>query len=164
MRGYDRLRRSWIPALVLIAACGGGGGGHGEDFVVPGLWSVNGTSTPGTPSPAEGICATVASATGNLPATTLNVTRDGSAVTANEVGSPLAFTGTADDATQSFSMTSTTPICQTVSGCTVCGSVGVDFLNAAGNDANVDVAFAFTGNSRCPVQCTIAFHTTGTRS
>ena len=154
-----------LSTLMLGAlACGGGGGGGGESFTVNGLWSVNGTSTAGTPNPANNLCNTVASTVGPFPGTTLNVVSQDGTVTATEVASPLAFTGTQNPSNQSFTLNSTTPICQTSGSCTVCGSVGVDFLNAAGDSADVNVAFAATGNSGCPVQCAIAFNTTATRS
>jgi len=40
-----------------------------------------------------------------------------------------------------------------------------DFLNAAGNSADVNISIAATGNAACPVQCTITFPpTSATRS
>jgi hypothetical protein len=145
-------------------ACGGGGGGGGESFTVDGLWTVSGTSTPGTPNPDNAACQNAAAVVGSLPPTTLSVVSQDGTATATEVGSDLAFTGTVNDSNQSFTLNSTTPICQTSGSCTVCASVGADFLNAAGNTADVNVAFAATGNSACPVQCTLAFQTTATRS
>lgn len=144
-------------------ACGGGGGG-GERFIVTGLWNVNGTSSPGTPSPSDNspagsFCNGAAAGFGNLPSTQLNVAQQGGTVTATEVGSPLAFTGTVNNPAQSFTLTSTTPICVRQGACVVCGALGLDFRNAAGNTADVNVAAAFTGNSACPFQCTVNFQT-----
>jgi len=147
-------------------ACGGGGGGGGssQSFVVSGFWSVNGSPAPGTPNPDTNLCRGIADIVGNLPPTTLNVVSQDGTVTATEVGSDLAFTGTQNPPTQSFSLNSTTPMCQSEGACTVCVSAAVDFLNAAGDSADVNVAFAASGNSACPAQCTIAFQTTATRS
>jgi hypothetical protein len=153
-----------LSTLMFGAGCGGGGGGGSESFSVNGLWSVNGSSTAGAPNPDNNACRAAADLVGNLPPTTLNVVSQDGTVTATEVGSDLAFTGTANDANQSFTLNSTTPICQTSGSCTVCASVGVDFLNAAGNTADVNVAFGASGNAACPAQCTIAFNTTATRS
>jgi hypothetical protein len=45
------------------------------------------------------------------------------------------------------------------------GAIAVDFLNAAGNSADVNIAIAATGNAACPVECTITFPpTSATRS
>lgn len=157
--------RFLVSTLMLGAlACGGGGGGGGESFTVSGLWTQNGTSGAGTPNPNSGLCSTVASQTGPLGASTINVVRQDGTVTGTEMGSDFAFTGTANDSNQSFTLNSTTPICQTVGSCVVCGSAGLDFLNAAGNTADVNIAFGFTGNSACPLTCTITFQTTATRS
>jgi hypothetical protein len=165
-----RLRRrplgsSLLPVLSLVTlACGGGGGGGGEAFAVAGLWSVAGIGAPGTPNPDSDACRAAADAAGRLPATTLDVVEQGDSLTATEVGSGLAFTGTTDDANQSFNLNSTTPMCQTAGSCTVCGAVGVNFLNADGNTADVNVAFVASGNSACPGQCTVTFQSTGKRS
>jgi hypothetical protein len=115
------------------------------------------------PNPDNAACQNAAAVVGNLPPTTLNVAGQNGTVTVTEVGSGLAFTGTVNDPNQSFTLSSTTPSCQTSGSCTVCASVGADFLNAAGGSADVNVAFAATGNSACPVQCTLAFQTTATR-
>ena len=154
-----------LSTLMLGAfACGGGGGGGGESFTVNGLWSVAGTSTPGTPNPDSNACRAAADLVGDLPPTTLNVVDQNGTVTATEAGSDLAFTGTVNESNQSFALDSTTPMCQTSGSCTVCGSISADFLNATGNTADVNVAFGASGNAACPGQCTIAFQTTGTRS
>jgi len=157
--------RFLVSTLMLGAlACGGGGGGGGERFIVSGLWSQNGTSTAGTPNPNSGRCSTVASQVGPLGASTINVVRQDGTVTATEVGSGLAFTGTADDSNQSFTLNTTTPICVTSGSCQACTAVGADFLNAAGNTADVNFAFGVTGGGSCPGTCTITFQTTATRS
>jgi len=106
----------------------------------------------------------IASDLGPLGATMLNVVQQDGTVTATEVGSDLAFTGTANDSNQSFTLNSTTPICQTSGACTVCVTSGVDFLNAAGNTADVNVALAAVGSGSCQVTCSIVFNTTATRS
>lgn len=154
-----------LSTLMLGAlACGGGGGEGGESFTVNGLWSVNGTSSPGTPNPDSGVCRAAADIIGNLPPQTLNVARGDGTVTATRVSDGGAFTGTANDSNQSFTLNLTTPFCVTSGACTICASAGFDFLNAAGDSADVNIASAATGNSACPVQCTIAFQTTATRS
>jgi hypothetical protein len=149
--------------LVVILGCGGGGGG-GESFLVSGLWTTAATG-PGTASPNSAVCNAAAAGAGTLGSTQLNVVQAGNTVTANEVGSSLAFTGTVNSSNQSFTLNSTTPICQQQGACQLCGAAGVDFLNAAGNTADVNVTFGLSGNSACPVQCTVAFPTTtATRS
>jgi hypothetical protein len=163
----DKTMSTWVllSAVSLGAfACGGGGGGGGEAFTVAGLWSVSGSATAGNPNPDSNTCRAAADLVGALPPTTLNVTSQDGTVAAAEVGSDLAFTGTADESSQSFTLNSTTPICQSSGACTVCGSVGVDFLNAGGDTADVNVALGASGNSVCPGQCTIAFRTTANRS
>lgn len=154
-----------ISALTLGAlACGGGGGG-GESFIVSGLWSVNGTASPGTASPASDVCNAAAAGAGPLPATVINVVRQDGTVTATEQGAGgLTFIGTVNDANQSFTLDST-QICVAIGACVVCGAFGVDFLNAAGNTADVNFVFVATGNSACPAQCTVTWsQTTATRS
>jgi hypothetical protein len=169
MQRNSKFYSSFLLTTLMFGAfaCGGGGSGgegDGESFTVNGLWSVSGTSTSGTPNPDSDVCKSVAEIVGKLPPTALNVSSQDGTVTATEVGSDFAFTGSVDDSNQSFRLNSTTPMCQTSGSCTVCASVGVDFLNAAGNNANVNVAFGASGNAACPGQCTIAFQTTGTRS
>lgn len=167
-----KVKRAFHSCLLISAltlgglACGGGGGGGGggESFDVSGLWSQNGTSTAGTPDPNSGPCSTVASVVGPLGPSTIDVVRQDGTVTASELGSGLAFTGTVDDSTQAFTLDATTPVCSTQGSCTVCASAGIDFLDAAGNTANVNVAIASTGSGSCPVTCTIIFQTTATRS
>jgi hypothetical protein len=161
----------FIGAVVLIGTlgCGGGGGGGGENFLVSGLWSVSGTGppspNPSDESPAGRVCKAAATGAGNLADTQINVARAGSSVTATEVGSPLAFTGTVNESNQSFTLVSTTQQCQSQGACTVCGAASVDFLNAAGNTADVNITLGLTGNSACPFQCTVSYPTTnGTRS
>jgi hypothetical protein len=157
----------WLSVLLLGAlACGGGGGG-GESFIVTGLWSVAPTSSPGTPTPNDDLCNRIASTFGPLPGTTLNVVQQDGTVTASEVGSDLTFAGTVNSSNQSFNLVDTLPPsadCQTSGSCTVCATVNSDFLNAAGNTADVNVAFGATGSGSCPVTCTLVFQTTGTRS
>jgi hypothetical protein len=160
------LRLSLLASGLMLAdlACGGGGGGGGENFVVSGLWSVNGTSTPGTPNPDSDTCRALSDLVGALPPTTLDVVSQDDTVTATEVGSDLTFAGTQNPSNQSFSLNSTAPMCRSSGSCTVCASAGVDFFNAAGDSADVNVAFGASGNSACPGQRTIAFQTSGTRS
>jgi len=156
--------------LLLLATLGCGGGGGGESFLVSGLWSVNGTSGAGTPNPSDDstggrACKAAAASVGALPSTQINVVQAGSTAQGSEVGSNLAFTGTVNDPAQSFTLNSTMPICSQQGSCQVCGAIAVDFLNAAGNDANVNISIAASGNAACPVQCTVTFPgTTATRS
>jgi hypothetical protein len=152
-------------------ACGGGGGGGGsESFIVTGVWSLSGSSSAGTPSPSDDspagrICSAAAAGAGALPASQINVVQQDGTVTANEVGSTLEFAGTVNSGNQSFQLDSTTPICQRNGACEVCGALGLDFRNAAGNTADVNVALVANGNSACPIQCTITFPPLpGTRS
>ena len=172
MATHGRLHpSSWVLfALVVgILGCGGGGGG-GESFLVSGLWSVNGTPGAGTPNPSDSslggrACSAAAASAGALPATQINVVQVGSTARGSEVGSDLTFTGTVNDPAQSFTLTSTTPICSQQGSCQVCGAIAADFLNAAGNSADVNISIAATGNAACPVRCTITFPpTSATRS
>ena len=160
-----RNRRSrpilWLCTLLLGAiACGGGGGGGGESFIVSGLWGVAATSTPGTPSPSDDspagvVCNAAAAGAGPLPGAQINVAQQDGTLTAT--GGGLEYTGSVNDANQSFTLNSTTPICQQQGACVVCGVASLDFLDAAGNTANVNVAFGFNGNAACPFQCTVTF-------
>jgi hypothetical protein len=105
------------------------------------------------------------SAAGGLGSTQIDVVQAGNTVSANEVGSGLAFTGTVNTSAQSFTLDSTTPICSQQGACQVCGAFAADFLNAAGNTADVNTTIAATGNAACPIQCTFTFPpTTATRS
>jgi hypothetical protein len=155
----------WLSTLLLGAlACGGGGGGGGESFIVTGLWSTVATSEPGTPSPDSAQCNFIASTVGPLGPTTLNVVQQDGTATANELGSDLEFTGTVDTSNNSFILHSTTPIADTSGSCHVEVSVGLDFFNAGGNTADLNVAFGAVGSGSCPGVCTIVFNTTATRS
>jgi hypothetical protein len=146
----------------LVAARGGDG--SDESFIVNGLWSVNGTSTPGTPNSDSDTCRQIANAVGKFPGTTLDVVQQDGTVTATEVGSSLAFAGTVNESNQSFTFTAMTPQCQTRGSCTVCVTAGADFVDAGGDTADVNLAFAATGNAGCPGQCTLVYSTTATRS
>jgi hypothetical protein len=164
--GWLVLRNASFLMIGGLFACGGGGGGGGgsESFTVTGLWSVAPTSKPGTASPATPECQQIADAVGTFQGTVIDVRRQGNAVTGTETGSGLQFDGTADDASQSFTLQTTQPNCTTVGACTACGSVAADFLDAGGDAANVNVVVVATGNSGCPGQCTLAFQTEGSRS
>jgi hypothetical protein len=151
--------------LLATLGCGGGGGGGGESFLVSGLWSVNATGAPAAGAGESPICSAVAAQQGGLGSTQINVVQAGNTVAANEVGSGLAFTGTVNTSAQSFTLDSTTPICSQQGACQVCGAFAADFLNAAGNTADVNTTIAATGNAACPIQCTFTFPpTTATRS
>jgi hypothetical protein len=160
----------WLSALLLGAlACGGGGDGGGESFIVSGVWSISPTG-PGTPNPSDSslagrACTAGATEAGSFSGSQVNVVRQDGTVTANELGSPLEFTGTVDTGNQSFTLNSTTPICVSRGPCTLCGGVGLDFFNAAGNTADVNFAVGFDGNAACPIHCVVTFPTTqATRS
>ena len=165
----------WLSTLLLGAlACGGGGGGDGgESFVVTGLWTVNATGGPPTANPSDNsrsgrACnAGAATAPGGLPATQISVAQQDGTVVASEVGSDLAFTGTVNDSGQSFELISNPGLfCENADGCQLCGTVNADFLNAAGNTADVNVEFNLTGSGSCAgVVCTVTFPpTTASRS
>ena len=162
----------WLSTFLLGAlACGGGGGG-GESFIVTGLWTTNATGGPPTPNPSDtsragqACNAAAAAVPGGLPATQINVVQQDSTATATEVGSGLAFTGTVNDADQSFTLTSSST-CVTEGSCQACGTFDTDFLNAAGNTADVNVLLTVTGVSpSCAgLACTLTFPpTTASRS
>jgi hypothetical protein len=167
MRSHRRLHSSTLIGSALMLAtlgCGGGGGG-GDSFLVSGLWSVNATGAPTAGAGENPICGTVAAQQGGIGSTQINVVQAGNTVAGTEVGSGLAFTGTVNTPAQSFTLDTTTPICSQQGACQVCGALATDFLNAAGNSADVNITIGATGNAACPVQCTLTFPpTTATRS
>ena len=172
MATHGRLHpSSWVLfALVVgILGCGGGGDG-GESFLVSGLWSVNGTPGAGTPNPSDSslggrACSAAAASAGALPATQINVVQVGSTARGSEVGSDLTFTGTVNDPAQSFTLTSTTPICSQQGSCQVCGAIAGRLPQRGGQQRRRQHLHCGHGKRCVSVQCTITFPpTSATRS